>query len=152
MCHLKISYGSYTRTKNLRQLASHSLCFTHHEYLCKEHFRNLQTSKQHLVGIKIKTAVNEKSLEKTLKQLKDKIQNLKDAYKAARNNSKKTGAWPTYNRYFEDVDEVLGTRDVINAIFAREVGVLNQDDISGGRDKGNFILFKIYFSEGREKC
>ena len=36
-------------------------------YLCKKHFCNLQTSKQHLIWIKIKTAVNEKSPEKTLK-------------------------------------------------------------------------------------
>ena len=36
-------------------------------YLCKKHFCNLQTSKQHIIWIKIKTAVNEKSPEKTLK-------------------------------------------------------------------------------------
>ena len=117
-----------------------------------EHFRNLQTSKQHLIWTNIKTAVNEKSPEKTLKQLKDKIRNLKDAYKAALNSSKQTGAWPTYSTYFEDFDEVIGTRDVISTPFAREVGVLNQDDISGGGGKDNFILFKICFSEGGERC
>ena len=90
-------------------------------YLWKEHFRDLQTSKQHLIWIKIKTAVNEKGPEKTLKQLKDKIQNLKDAYKAVRDNNKKTGASPTYSPYFEDFDEVLGTRDVINTPFAVEL-------------------------------
>ena len=37
-------------------------------YLWKEHFRDLQTLKQHLIWIKIKTAVNEKGPEKTLKQ------------------------------------------------------------------------------------
>ena len=47
----------------------------------KEHFRDLQTSKQHLIWIKIKTAVNEKGPGKTLKQLKEKIRNLKDAIK-----------------------------------------------------------------------
>ena len=36
-------------------------------YLWKEHFRDLQTSKQHLIWIKIKTAVNEKGPEKTLR-------------------------------------------------------------------------------------
>ena len=41
------------------------------------HFRDLQTSKQHLIWIKIKTAVNEKGPEKTLKKLKGKIQTLK---------------------------------------------------------------------------
>ena len=98
-----------------------------------------------LIWIKIKTDVNEKGPEKT-KQLKDKIRNLKDAYKAARDNNKKTGASPTYSPYFEDFDEVLGTRDVINTLFARQVGVLNQDDISDDGGKGNLILFRIYFS------
>ena len=98
-----------------------------------------------LIWIKIKTDVNEKGPEKT-KQLKDKIQNLKDAYKAARDNSKKTGASPMYSPSFEDFDEVLGTRDVISTPFAREVGVLNKDDISDDGGKGNLILFRIYFS------
>ena len=70
-------------------------------YLWKEHFRDLQTPKQHLIWIKIKTAVNEKGPEKTLKRLRNKIRNLKDAYKAARDNNKKTGASPTYSPYFE---------------------------------------------------
>ena len=95
----------------------------------KEHFRDLQTSKQHLIWIKIKTAVNEKGPGKTLKQLKEKIRNLKDAYKAACDNNKKTGASPTYSLYFEHFDEVLGIHDVVNTPFARKVGVLNQDDI-----------------------
>ena len=96
--------------------------------------------------------MNKKGPERTLKQLKDKIRNLKDAYKAARDNNKKTGASPTYSPYFEDFDEVLGTRDVINTPFAREVGVLNQDDISDDGGKDNLILFRIYFSEGRKRC
>ena len=98
-------------------------------YLWKEHIRDLQTSKQHLIWIKIKTAVNEKGPGKTLKQLKEKIRNLKDAYKAACDNNKKTGGSPTYSLYFEDFDKVLGTHDVVNTPFAREVGVLNQDGI-----------------------
>ena len=57
-----------------------------------------------------------------------------------------------YSPYFEDFDEVLGTRDVINTPFVREVGVLNQDDISDDGGKGNLILSRIYFSEGRESC
>ena len=79
--------------------------------------------------------MNEKGPLKTLKQLKYKI----------------TGTSPTYSPYFEDFDEVLGTRDVISNAFAREVGVLNQDDISHDEGKGNLILFRIYFSQGRER-
>ena len=115
------------------------------------HFRDLQTSKQQLIWIKIKTAVNEKGPEKTLKKLKGKIQTLKMNIKPSHDNSK-TGASPTYSPYFEDFDEVLGTRDVINTPFTREVGVLNQDDISADGSKDNFISFRSYFSEGRERC
>ena len=96
--------------------------------------------------------MNEKGPEKILKQLKDKIQNLKDAYKAARDNNKKTGASPTYSSYFEDFDEVLSTCDLRSTPFAREVRVLNQDDISDDGGKDNLILLRIYFSEGRERC
>ena len=39
-------------------------------YLWKEHFRDLQTSKQHLILIKIKTAVNGKGPEKNIKTIK----------------------------------------------------------------------------------
>ena len=49
------------------------------------------------------------------------MRNLKDSYKAVRDKNKKTGASPTYSPYFEDFDEVLGTRDVINTSFAVEL-------------------------------
>ena len=103
--------------------------------------------KQHLIWIKIKTAVN----EKTFKQLKDKIQNLKDACNTADDN-KKTGVSPMCSPNFEDLDEVLGTRDVINTPVARKVWVLSQDDNSDDADNDNLILFGIYFSESRESC
>ena len=120
-------------------------------YLWKEHIRDLQTSKQHLIWIKIKTAVNEKGLEKTLKQLRQNTKP-KDEYKAVRNNNKKTGTSPTYSPNLEGFDEVLGTHGVINTLFARKVGVLNQDNISDDGGKDNLIMFRICFSEGREKC
>ena len=88
--------------------------------------------------------MNEKSPVKTLKKLKDKIRNLRDAFR-------KTGASPTYSPYVEDFDEVLGSRDIINTAFAREVEVLNQEDISHDKGKDNLILFSIYFSQGRER-
>ena len=96
--------------------------------------------------------MNEKGPQKTMKQLKYKIRNLKDAYKAASDNNKKTRASPTHSPYFEDFDEVLGTRDVINTPFARESGILDQDYIADDGGKGDLILFRIYFSEGRERC
>ena len=95
--------------------------------------------------------MNEKGLEKTLKQLRQNTKP-KDEYKAVRNNNKKTGTSPTYSPNLEGFDEVLGTHGVINTLFARKVGVLNQDDISDDGGKDNLIMFRICFSEGREKC
>ena len=113
-------------------------------YLQKEYFPDLQTSKQHLIWIEIKTAVKEKGPVKRLKQLKGKIRNVKDAYKAVCDNYKKNGASPTYSLYFEDFDEVLGTRGLRNTTFTREVGALNQDDISHDEGKDNLILCRIF--------
>ena len=42
-------------------------------YLWKEHFRYLQTSKQHLIWIKIKTTVNGKGPEKILIKVHSKV-------------------------------------------------------------------------------
>ena len=79
------------------------------------------------------------------------MQNLKDACNTADDN-KKSGVSPMYSPYFEDLDEVLGTRDVINTPVARKVWVLSQDDDSDDAGKDNLILFRIYFSESRESC
>ena len=48
--------------------------------------------------------MNKKGPEKILKQLNEKIRNLKDAHKAACDYNKKTGASPTYSPRFEDFD------------------------------------------------
>ena len=55
-------------------------------------------------------------------------------------------------RTLKTFDEVLGTRDVRNTALAREVRVLNQDDISLDESRDNLILFRIYFTQGRERC
>ena len=52
--------------------------------------------------------------EKTVTQCKNKIRNLKAAYKAAKENNKKIGASPKFCQYFNDFNKVLGTRDVMH--------------------------------------
>lgn len=64
---------------------------------------------------------------------------------------KKTGASRTYSPYIEDFAEVLGNCDIINTPFAGEVEILNHDDILDDEDKDNLVLFRIYYSEGRER-
>ena len=49
------------------------------------------------------------------------MQNLKDAYKRAKESNKKTGAAPSFPPYFTQIDKILGCRDVIGG----EVGGAN---------------------------
>ena len=42
------------------------------------------------------------------------MQNLKDAYKRAKESNKKTGAAPSFPPYFTQIDKILGCRDVMS--------------------------------------
>ena len=71
--------------------------------------------------------VNKHRPEKTVTQCKNKIRNVKAAYKAAKENNKKKGASLEFCQYFNNFDEVLGTRDVINLPHIAEVGVEREE-------------------------
>ena len=58
-----------------------------------------------------------KGAPKTLKQIKDKI-----LYKIARDHNKIAGVSPKYCPYYQEFDEVLGTGDVVNTLFEKEMG------------------------------
>ena len=58
---------------------------------------------------------------KILKQIKDKLRNIKDAYKRCKNNNNKTRQSPEFCQFYQDLDEISGTRDVVNFTFAREI-------------------------------
>ena len=50
---------------------------------------------------------------RTTKQCKDKIRNLKQAYKETKDNNNLTGRTPKTSRYYDSFDEVLSTRAVV---------------------------------------
>ena len=83
-------------------------------YSWKTHFGLVESHKSNVGWIKIQTEVNANEPPKSVKQCKDKLRNLKDAYKAACNNNKQTGADPKFSPFFDTFDEIFGTRDVIN--------------------------------------
>ena len=87
----------------------------------------LETPKCATVWQKVKAEVNKHGPEKTVTQCKNKIRNLKAAYKAAKENNKKNGASAEFCQYVNDFDEVLGTRDVINLPHIAEVGVEREE-------------------------
>jgi len=59
---------------------------------------------------------------KTLKQCKDKIRNLKDQYKEAKDKNRRSGESLHQSPYFKIFDEILGVRDVVTMPNVTQVG------------------------------
>ena len=74
---------------------------------------------------------------KSIRQCKDKIRNLKDTYKQAKDNSKRSGSAPQTSAYFDDFDQVLGTRDGISLHNITQVGV-QEELLLSDLDKNDF--------------
>ena len=61
--------------------------------------------------------------EKNLRKCKDKIRNLRDRYKKAKENNKKSGASLAFPPFYEDFDEIFSKRDIIKIPAFVEVGI-----------------------------
>ena len=85
---------------------------------------------------RVKAAVDNLSPAKTIKPCKDKMQNLKDAYKRVKESKKKTGAAPSFPPYFTQIDEILGCRDVMSLLEKTEFGAnsISEDEINANND------------------
>ena len=88
----------------------------------------------------------------SLKQTKDKLRNLQDAYKQAHDNNKQTGKSPIFCPFYEDFAEIFGARDTLNLPHAKEVGVVANshlitdaasDEATQSTNAG-LILFNFY--------
>ena len=86
--------------------------------------------------VKIKAAVGNLGPAKNFKQCKDKMRNLKDAYKRAKESNKKTGAAPSFPPYFTQIDKILGCRDVMRLPEKTEViaNSISDDEINANSD------------------
>ena len=89
----------------------------------KENVAELETSRNRQARAKIMAGVNKQGPKKTPSQGKKKLSNLKDAYKKAKENNKKTGAAPDFPPYFGDFDEILSGRPIVELNMVQEVGV-----------------------------
>ena len=67
----------------------------------KDHNKELGSSKQHSIWILIKNKIDATGKPKTVKQIKTKIRNLKGAYKACKDNNKKTSRSSTFAHIFK---------------------------------------------------
>ena len=64
--------------------------------LWQENIEVLESTRSHERWVKIKAAVDNLDPAKSIKQCKDKMRNLKDAYKRSKESKKKTGAVPNF--------------------------------------------------------
>ena len=66
----------------------------------------------------------------------DKMRNLKDTYKRAKESNTKTGAAPSFPPYFTQIDEILGCRDVMSLPENSEVGAscISDDEFNANSD------------------
>lgn len=102
-----------------------------HEW--KERIDEVESSRATEAWRHILIAVNKAGSPKTVKQCKDKIRNLKQAYKEAKGNNNLTGRSPKTSQYYDSFDEVLGTRAVVTM-----PGVIQSDQVkSAGSDSAN---------------
>ena len=91
-------------------------------------YHDLQTAKSPAAWLKIKASVDAAGTPKTLQQIKIKIKNLTSEYQVCRDNNRGTGNSPKYCKFYEDMDSILGTRDISNLPGLMEVGVINSVD------------------------
>ena len=93
-----------------------------HEW--RERIEELESSRATETWHRIVDAVNKAGSSKSLKQCKNKIRNLKQAYKEAKANNNRTGSSPKTSPFFDTFDDVLGTRAVVTM-----PGVIQSDSV-----------------------
>ena len=82
-------------------------------------FQETETFKDPSAWLKMKTEIDKKRLSKSVTQIKNKLRNMKDAYKKAKDNDRPTGASPMYAPFYKDFEQMLGSRDVINLKYVK---------------------------------
>ena len=121
-------------------------------YWWKENYNELETAKLHNLWAKIKVEIDKRGNPRSLKPIKDKLRNLKDAYKQARDNNKQTGKSAIFCHFYEDFDKIFGARNTVNLSYAKEVGVVGSshhvnDAASGEATQSTnegLVLFNFY--------
>ena len=94
----------------------------------KENVTELESSRNRQAWTKIINNVNKNGPKKTVNQAKKKLSNLKDAYKKAKDNNKKSGAAPDFPQFYNDFDEILSCRPIVELDLVREVGVAVEEE------------------------
>ena len=92
----------------------------------------------------MKHEIAKNGLSKSVTQAKNKLRNMKGAYKKAKDNITQTGASLAYPTVYNKFDEMLGSRDVINPKYVKEVekglSSANYGDVEKSLQPGSPIL------------
>ena len=72
---------------------------------------------------------------KTIKQCKITIRNLKDTFKKAKENNKKSGCEAQFPEYYDIFDDAIGHRHAVQLPKAVEVGAKEDSDIDKSLEK-----------------
>ena len=100
--------------------------------------------------------VDKQGPTKLIKQFKTKLRTLKDAYKKAKDNNAKTGTAPMTCPFYNEIDGILGSRDIVKLPEVRGIGVNEDDHInpsgSIAKDTENPVnIFKVNNTHNEEK-
>ena len=79
----------------------------------KGNIQGIESGKSREIYAKIKAETDTLGTRKTIKQIREKLRNLKDSYKKAKENNRKTGSAPEFLPFYHDFDEVLSKRAVV---------------------------------------
>ena len=101
----------------------------------KENLSDIESSKANVIWTKIKTEVDKHGTVKTIKQCKIKIRNLKDTFKKAKENNKKSGCEAQFPEYYDIFGDAVGHRDAVQLPKAAEVGTKEDPDIDESLEK-----------------
>ena len=87
----------------------------------KDLFQETETVKQPSAWLKMKQEIDKKELSRLVTQIKNKLRNMKDVCEKAKGNNSQTGTSPIYPPFYNDFQEMLESRDVMNLKYVKEV-------------------------------
>ena len=79
----------------------------------KENIQGIESNKSRVIHAKIKAEIDTLGNPKTIKQIRGKLRNLKDSYKKAKENDRKSESAPAFPSFYHDFDQVLSDKTVV---------------------------------------
>ena len=90
--------------------------------LWKDLFQEIETFKQPSTLFKGNKKLIKKDYQNQLLKSRVNLTAMKDVYKKAKDNNSQTGTSPIYPPFYNDFEEMLGSRDVIDLKYVKEFG------------------------------